>query len=76
MRRSSNWSTGFLPSSARWLLHCCCSRLTLDADIPVILPADDVLTLDQFVGKGQQPDEELLPDEASGNCLQILVILC
>ncbi|EGN94266.1 hypothetical protein SERLA73DRAFT_62342 [Serpula lacrymans var. lacrymans S7.3] len=34
-------------------------------DIPIILPQDDVLTLDGYLGQGLQPDEIELPDSSS-----------
>ncbi|EKM60173.1 uncharacterized protein PHACADRAFT_246014 [Phanerochaete carnosa HHB-10118-sp] len=33
-------------------------------DIPVILPADDILQLDEYLGRGLQPGETELPDDS------------
>jgi hypothetical protein len=35
-------------------------------DIPVIFPDDDVIVLDQYLGKGLQPNETELPGDAPG----------
>lgn len=35
-------------------------------DIPVILPADDVLQLDEYLGRGLLPDETELLDDKDG----------
>ena len=35
-------------------------------DIPVILPEDDVLQLDEYVGHGLQPGETELPNDGAG----------
>lgn len=36
------------------------------SDIPFIIPGDDEVTLDAYIGRGLQPGEEALPDEAAG----------
>ena len=41
-------------------------------DIPVILPADDTLTLDTYLGTGLQPGETELPEDAPGMSLPSL----
>lgn len=33
-------------------------------DIPIIFPDDDVIVLDQYLGKGLQPNETELPEDA------------
>lgn len=38
---------------------------SISLDIPLRLPESDTLLLDKYLGKGQQPGEELLPSEAS-----------
>ena len=43
------------------MIHC----LT---DIPVILPDNDELTLDKYIGKGLQSGEQELPDEVASEC--------
>jgi ubiquitin carboxyl-terminal hydrolase 5/13 len=35
-------------------------------DIPVIFPDGDVIVLDQYLGKGLQPNERELPEDAPG----------
>jgi hypothetical protein len=32
-------------------------------DVPVLLPEDDTITLDKYLGTGMQPDELALPDD-------------
>ncbi|CAE6505377.1 unnamed protein product [Rhizoctonia solani] len=32
-------------------------------DVPVLLPSDDSITLDKYLGTGMQPDEVVLPDD-------------
>jgi ubiquitin carboxyl-terminal hydrolase 5/13 len=41
------------------------SDLTYVSDIPLCLPADDVLVLDKYLGRGLQPGEDLLPDDTA-----------
>jgi hypothetical protein len=36
------------------------------ADVPVVLPDGDIVTLDQYLGKGLQPDETELPNDVPG----------
>jgi ubiquitin carboxyl-terminal hydrolase 5/13 len=36
-------------------------------DVPVIVPANDILTLSSLLGKGPQPSEELLPEDSSSS---------
>ena len=36
------------------------------ADIPIILPEDDIIVLDEYVGRGLQPGEEELPNDEAG----------
>lgn len=38
-------------------------------DIPIILPSDDVLVLDEFFGKGKQQGEVELPEDAAAGSL-------
>lgn len=45
-------------------------------DIPLVLPPSDSITLDSYLGKGKQPDEELLPSEPSGNCQTLRALAC
>lgn len=35
-------------------------------DIPVLLPEDDILQLDDYIGRGLQPGETEFPDDAAG----------
>ena len=35
-------------------------------DIPIILPAEDILSLDQYIGKGLQTGEVELPEDSEG----------
>jgi ubiquitin carboxyl-terminal hydrolase 5/13 len=35
-------------------------------DIPILFPDGDVIVLDQYHGKGLQPSETELPEDASG----------
>ena len=40
--------------------------LTLTLDIPVILPPDDELVLDNYLGSGLQPGETVFPEDSEG----------
>lgn len=57
-----NW----VPTKLGRCSMCATGQVTDSAcpDIPVILPQDNILTLDKYLGKGLQPNEEPLPDEA------------
>jgi len=35
-------------------------------DVPIILPDGDCIVLDQYLGKGLQPGETQLPEDAPG----------
>ena len=35
-------------------------------DVPIILPDGDSIVLDQYLGKGLQPGETQLPEDAPG----------
>jgi hypothetical protein len=37
-----------------------------EKDIPVIFPDGDVIVLDQYLGKGLQPNETEFPEDAPG----------
>ena len=43
-------------------------------DIPVILPEDDILLLDEYLGRGLQPGETELPKDEPGTSSQVTSI--
>jgi len=42
-------------------------------DIPIELPADDILTLDAYLGRGLQPNETQLPADGSSQGVEFHV---
>ena len=55
-------------------IHTLISPLTrCFADIPVILPEDDVLQLDEYLGRGLQPGETELPKDEPGTSSRLSV---
>lgn len=46
----------------------------LQKDIPIIFPDGDVIVLDQYLGKGLQPNEKELPEDAPGELSHASII--